>query len=141
MQTNAERYGCIRTHKYVCIQTSDQTLKVNNIITLTLRLAAALPPMAPKRRGGGVWQRQRAIDAAEPQPQSELAFYLVTQVLWGAISAEKARMIATMAKRDIEKAQEAEERFSFRELDMLASLSQHKTYQQLVRRISSRNYH
>ena len=95
--------------------------------------------MPAKKRVGGVWQRQRQVQDEVARPSSELAFYLVTQVLWGAISPEYARQIAKLAKRDISVAQAVDPTYTFAELDILAALSESRTYQQLVRKLETPN--
>ena len=93
--------------------------------------------MPPRKRVGGAWQRQRQVEDETPAPPCELAYFLVTQVLWGAVSPEFARQVAKLAKRDIITAQATAPNYTFKELDMLADLSESHTYEQLVRKLGT----
>ena len=78
-------------------------------------------------RGG---RHQRAArNAVRGQPasnmsssKSELAFFLTLQSLWGFCSPQHAQKIAELARRDIRTAMNQGGDFSFKDLDMLATL-------------------
>ena len=90
-----------------------------------------------KRKGGGVWQRQRkrvreepgsSDAAAEASAKSKLARYLILQVLWGHISPNLAQTVASLAKEDLDVAREGGPTFRFVDLETLANLGASHTY-------------
>ena len=95
---------------------------------------------ASRRKRGGVWQRNerdtRARIDQEPDPHSQLAYFLVTETLWGAISPQFAKKVASLAAQDCEAANTARRGFRFRELDVLATLPSSHLYQRLVKKLS-----
>ena len=98
-----------------------------------------------KRKGEGVWQRQRkrvrqepgsSDAAAEASATSKLARYLILQVLWGQISPNLARKLASLAKEDLDVAREKGPTFRFDDLEMLANLGESHTYNRSISKLS-----
>ena len=79
----------------------------------------------PRGRGGRRQRAERDGHAAhnERASNSELARFLVLQVLWGHISASFAKKVAMLAKSDFDIAIAQGAGFSFDDLNMLASLN------------------
>ena len=120
-------------HNIALLNLSSNVLPRRSVLRELTASRFAMPP----KRVGGAWQRRMQVEDEAPQPSSELAFYLVTQVLWGAISPEYARQIAKRARHDISVAQATAPTYTFKELDMLAELSESHTYEQLVRKLEA----
>ena len=74
-------------------------------------------PVAGRNERGG--SAQSAGAAAEG---SQLAFFLVSQTMWGAMSTKLCKTIAEHARRDIEYANLQHNGFIFKDLNALAYL-------------------
>ena len=92
------------------------------------------------RRGGA---RQRATRHAEVAQlagalggSSELAYYLVSEVFSGRLSAPFAKTIATLAQRDIRRAQNAGPEFEFVDLNIVAGIKKGNEYETLKSKIT-----
>ena len=93
------------------------------------------------RRGGA---RQRATRHAEVAQlagalggSSELAYYLVSEVFFsGRLSAPFAKTIATLAQRDIRRAQNAGPEFEFVDLNLVAGIKKGNEYETLKSKIT-----
>ena len=86
-----------------------------------------------------MWQRQakrRRLDEAEDTAKSEVAYFLVREILWGSMSLAGAKKIADLTRKDVARAHLEGPEFAFPELDTLASLPHTNTYQTLLDKLS-----
>ena len=67
---------------------------------------------------------------------SELAYYLVSEVFSGRLSAPFAKTIATLAQRDVRRAQNAGPEFTFADLNMVAGLKKGNEYEMLKTKLA-----
>ena len=67
--------------------------------------------------------------------KSELAFFLVREVVWGAMSPQLAVKVATLSLRDMAAAKEKPRDFVFKDLEMLSGLPTTNTYRTLLERL------
>ena len=96
--------------------------------------------MEGRRRGGAV---QRARAPKRPRLEvpefgkSQLAYFLVREVVWGAMSPQLATKLATLALQDLALAKEKPHDFVFKDLEMLSNLPSTNTYRTLLDRLET----
>ena len=87
----------------------------------------------------GFWQRdakRRRLRNAQDEPTSELAYFLILEILWGSMSPATAKKIAKLTRNDIARAQQEGPEFSFSELETLADLPNSNTYSSLLGKLA-----
>ena len=94
-------------------------------------------------RGGCRQKRARyEAESAEAATEgSQLAFFLVSQTMWGAMSTKLCKTIAEHARRDIEYANLQHNGFIFKDLNALAYVSSNHSYEHLRQKISPPRMH
>ena len=116
------RFGLSRTR---CTR---GTVIFDHNLSLSLAYQLTMADRGGCRQKRARWEAQPGSGAAEG---SLLAYYLIRQTMWGAMSTKMSKTVAEYARRDVEYANSQQHGFSFRDLDAIATVSDSHSYEVL----------
>ena len=126
------RFGLSRTR---CTR---GTVIFDHNLSLSLAYQLTMADRGGCRQKRARWEAQPGSGAAEG---SQLAYYLIRQTMWGAMSTKMSKTVAEYARRDVEYANSQQHGFRFRDLDAIATVSDSHSYEVLRKKLSPPKMH